>query len=296
MVGAQEQQVSLVGQKVRDYLMLLKFRLTLTVVFSSVLAYLIAGPAHFSWAAIGILAAGGFLVTGASNALNQVLEKDFDRLMRRTADRPLAAGRMSVSEAVLAAGLMSLLGITLLAVFNPWAAFLGTLALVAYAFVYTPLKRVSPAAVVVGAVPGALPTLIGSVAAQGEITMLGIGLFALQFFWQFPHFWSIGWLGFDDYQKAGYKLMPAREGKPDPQIGRQGFIYTLFLLPLALAPWWLGAGGLISAMIALALTLGYSGFAWRFMRQPGRRTALQLMFYSFLYLPLVLMVFLADKM
>ncbi len=274
---------------------LVKLRLTLSVVLSSLLAYLIAGPAEFSWLALGILGTGGFLVTGASNALNQVLERDYDRLMRRTADRPLASGRMKTSEAVLAAGLMSMVGITLLALFNPWAAFFGMLALISYAFVYTPLKRVSPVAVVVGAVPGALPSLIGAVAAEGELTLLGLTLFAIQFFWQFPHFWSIGWLGFADYQKAGYRLMPSLGESADPQVGRQAFLYTLFLLPLVLAPWGLGVVGMVSAGLALALTVGYGWFAWKFQRALDRRSALQLMFYSFFYLPLVLLVFLVDK-
>ena len=137
-----------------------------------------------SWVYLFILGLGGFLVTAAANTLNQVLEKDFDAQMKRTADRPLAAGRMQISEAVMAAGFMSMLGISLLAVFNPWTAFLGTLAFVLYAFVYTPLKRVSPISVTVGAIPGALPTLIGVVAAEGTITSLGITLFFIQFLWQ----------------------------------------------------------------------------------------------------------------
>jgi len=201
--------------KLRDYSLLVKLRLNLTVVFSSVVAYMIAAGEQSSWLAIGILAMGGFWVTGAANALNQVLEKDFDKQMKRTADRPLASGRMKMGEAVLAAGFMSLLGISLLALFNPWTAFLGTLALVSYAFIYTPMKRVGPEAVVIGAVPGALPTLIGCTAAQGELSWLGVALFVAQFLWQFPHFWSIGFLGYDDYHKAGYQLVPHKAGSPD---------------------------------------------------------------------------------
>ena len=162
--------------RIQDLLQLVKFRLSATVVLSSLLAYLIAASGEVSLTAMLILAAGGFLTTGAANTLNQVLEKDFDRLMKRTANRPLAAGRMTISEAVLAAGFMSLFGISLLAVFNPWTAFFGTFALVSYAFVYTPMKRVSPGAVAIGAIPGALPTLIGCVAAQGELTWLGLTL------------------------------------------------------------------------------------------------------------------------
>ena len=288
--------LSLALQKVQDYKMLVKFRLTMTVVFSSVMAFLIALSGPVNWLAIFILATGGFLVTGAANALNQVLEKDFDKLMKRTADRPLAAGRMSTSEAVMAAGFMSLFGITLLALFNPWAAFFGMLALVTYAFLYTPMKRLSPSAVAVGAVPGALPTLIGCVAAQGELTFLGLSLFALQFLWQFPHFWSIGWLGFEDYANAGYKLMPTnRKGERDSRIGLQAFLYALFLVPVSIIPYMLGVSGWVSAVVVVILSLGYAYFGWSFYSAGSRKSALQLMFFSFAYIPVVLVALLADK-
>lgn len=287
--------IDLVGQKVRDYKMLVKLRLSLTVVFSSVMAYLIASNLGFNWVAVMVLALGGFLVTGAANTLNQVMEKDYDRLMKRTADRPLAAGRMEMSEAVMAAGLMSLFGITLLALFNPWTAFFGTLALLSYAFLYTPLKRMTPAAVFVGAIPGALPTLIGCVAAQGELSLLALSLFGIQFFWQFPHFWAIGWLGFEDYSKAGYKLVPAKEGQPDRNIAKQSFIYTLFLLPVSILPFYLGVTGWVSAVIVGILGLGYAYFGFRFFQNHDRKTALQLMFYSFCYIPVSLIVLFADK-
>ena len=288
--------LSLALQKAQDYKMLVKFRLTMTVVFSSVMAFLIALSGPVNWLAIFILATGGFLVTGAANALNQVLEKDFDKLMKRTADRPLAAGRMSTSEAVMAAGFMSLFGITLLALFNPWAAFFGTLALVTYAFLYTPMKRLSPSAVAVGAVPGALPTLIGCVAAQGELTFLGLSLFALQFLWQFPHFWSIGWLGFEDYANAGYKLMPTnRKGERDSRIGLQAFLYALFLVPVSIIPYMLGVSGWVSAVVVVILSLGYAYFGWSFYSAGSRKSALQLMFFSFAYIPVSLLALFADK-
>ena len=282
-------------QKVKDYQLLVKFRLTATVVFSSVVAFLIASSGAINWLAVVILAAGGFLVTGAANALNQVLEKDYDKLMKRTADRPLAAGRMKDSEAVLAAGLMSLVGILLLALFNPWTAFFGMVALLSYAFLYTPMKRISPIAVTIGAVPGALPTLIGCAAAEGTLTLLALSLFTLQFLWQFPHFWSIGWLGFDDYQKAGYKMVPTLDGKQDPSIGLQSLLYALFLVPVAILPYYLGVSGLVSAILVVLLGLIYAGFAWNFYRKNDRKSALQLMFFSFFYIPVSLLAFLADK-
>lgn len=290
-----ESLISSFGRKVQDYKLLVKLRLSLTVVFSSVMAYLIAMGGRLEWWPLVALSLGGFLVTGAANTLNQVLERDYDSLMQRTANRPLAAGRMKTSEAVLAAGLMSLLGIMLLALFNLWASFFGTLALVTYAFLYTPLKRISPIAVVVGAVPGALPTLIGAVAAEGAVTSLGLSLFALQFFWQFPHFWSIGWLGFDDYQRAGYKLLPTQDGKRDRNTGLQSFLYALLLLPVAMLPYYLGATGLWSLVGVLALTIGYAIFSWIFYRKNDRASALKLMFFSFLYIPGSLLMFFFDK-
>lgn len=289
--------MGLFAQKVEDYKLLVKLRLSLTVVFSSVMAYLIAMEGAMEWRAVLILAIGGFLVTGAANALNQVLEKDYDRLMKRTANRPLAAGRMSVSEAVLAAGFMSLFGISLLALFNPWTAFLGMIALMSYAFVYTPLKRVSPIAVAVGAIPGALPTLIGCAAAQGEISLLALTLFTLQFLWQFPHFLSIGWLGHEDYSNAGYKLLPVDEtGAPHQVVGKQAMVYALFLLPVSVLPFAIETSGWISTAVVLLLGGAYFVFARRFAHNPSRKSALQLMFFSFVYIPLALIAFFVDKL
>lgn len=288
-VAREKAGLSLISQKVVDYKMLVKLRLSLTVVFSSIMAFLIASGGTFNWKATLLLGLGGFLITGAANALNQVLEKDYDKLMKRTADRPLASGRMKVSEAVLAAGFMSMAGIIILALFNPWTSFLGTIALASYAFVYTPLKRITPLSVVVGAIPGALPMLIGCVAAQGQLTWLGLVLFGLQFFWQFPHFWSIGFLGFQDYQKAGYKIMPVSEdGQPDKSVGMQSLVYTLFLYPVLLGLWYTGVAGVLSISVLLILTVSYSVFAWKFYRGMERKTALQLMFFSFLYIPVSL--------
>ncbi len=294
-VAKSEERVGLLGQKVEDYKLLVKLRLSLTVVFSSVMAYLIASSTTINWLAISILALGGFLVTGAANTLNQVLEKDYDKLMRRTANRPLAAGRMQVSEAVLAAGFMSVTGISLLALFNVWAALFGTIALMSYAFLYTPMKRISPIAVVIGAFPGALPVLIGCVAVQGELTMLGLALFGIQFLWQFPHFWSIGWLGHEDYTNAGYRMLPSRNGQRDRNTGWQAFLYAAFLLPVVPIPWYLGVSGWISMIIALLLTAIYVALSWNFYQQNDRKSALRVMFFSFLYNPAVLIALFLDK-
>ncbi|MBR9920633.1 MAG: protoheme IX farnesyltransferase [Bacteroidetes bacterium] len=286
---------SVFGQKVADYQQLVKFRLNLTVVFSASMAFAIASEGTFSWVGLAILAAGGFLITGASNALNQVLEKDFDRMMKRTADRPIASGRMSVSEGVMAAGLMSLMGIMLLALFNVWAAFLGTLAMVSYAFVYTPMKRVSSVAVTLGAIPGAMPMLIGAVAWQGELTALAWTLFGIQFFWQFAHFWAIGYLGFDQYKLAGFNFIPEENGEPSPKLGLYAMWNALMLAPAGAICWWLGVTGMVSVVCLAVFGLALAWFAWRLYKQPARKMALQLMFASLMYLPLALTVLLLDK-
>ncbi len=157
------------------------------------------------------------------------------------------------------------------------------------------MKRISPVAVVIGAVPGALPTLIGCVAVQGELTTLGFSLFAIQFFWQFPHFWSIGWLGYEDYSKAGYKLLPTTNGELDRNTGLQSFLYALFLLPVGLLPFFIGTTGIVSAGVVFVLSLGYAGLSWNFYHQNNRKSALRVMFYSFLYNPLVLVTLFIDK-
>ena len=218
--------------------------------------------------------------------------------MERTRSRPLVEGRISVSDALLMAGFASLGGVALLALFNPWTAILGMLSLISYAFVYTPLKRVGPIAVLVGAIPGALPALIGCAAAEGAITGLGVTLFTIQFFWQLPHFYAIGFLGAADYRRAGFKLVPTTEdGKVDvATLGRDSIVATLLLLPLAGLPFLLGVTTWWATALVVLLSLVFLYFALAFHRQPGRPTALRMMFYSFAYLPLTFLVFWAGKM
>ena len=284
--------------KLADLSSLIKFRLSATVVLSSVLAYLVALPAvGISWWAIIVLTAGGMLTTSAANILNEVLEKDYDGMMARTRLRPLVSGNISTSEALLLAGFSSLGGITLLALFNPWTAFLGMLSLISYAFVYTPLKRVGPIAVVVGAIPGALPALIGCAAAEGSITALGITLFTIQFFWQLPHFYAIGYLGFADYRKAGFKLVPELAGEVDTAtLGRDAVIASLVLLPLGVLPYLLGITSWSAAGIVVILGIVFAYYSYRFWRMPSRSTALRMMFFSFAYLPLAFTAYWAGKM
>ena len=294
-VATQVKTLSPARQRLADYGMLFKFKLNMLVIFSAAMAYLIAVGGAVNWMVFTLLCVGGFLITGASNTLNQVLERETDQLMKRTASRPLATGRMSVSEAVMIAGFTSLIGITMLAAINPWTAFLGTVSFILYAFVYTPMKRVSPIAVFIGAIPGALPTMIGCVAGEGTITALAIGLFAIQFMWQFPHFWAIAWVGHEDYSNAGFKLLPSKGGGKDSNTGFQSFIFALMLIVVSWMPYLLGATGIISAVILTIIGLAYAWCSWELYRKCTKEAALRLMFSSFIYLPIALIVLVLDK-
>jgi len=261
------------------------------VVFTSIVGYIIAAGGAVNWTSIILLAVAGILVTGAANALNQVLEKDYDILMERTKERPVAAGRMKMSEAVVFAGLSSMIGISILALFNPLTALLGTLSLISYAFVYTPLKRYSTISVAIGAIPGALPVLIGFTAFSGQITLLAAGLFSIQFLWQFPHFWAIGYLAFEDYYKAGYKLLPESNGKVDRNLGLYAGVYALLAIPMCILLYTSGESTLMASIIAIISSIAYTGFSLNMYFKNNRKSALLLMFSSFFYLPIVLMAY-----
>lgn len=280
----------------QDLMMLFKFRLTITVVFSAILAYWIALDSFsFDLSSIAVLGLGGFCITAAANTFNQLLEKDFDKLMKRTEDRPIASGRISNTQAILIAGLTSVLGVVLLASFNLSTAFFGFVSMVLYAFIYTPLKRINSSAIPVGAIPGAMPVLIGCVAAQGEVTDLAIVLFSIQFFWQFPHFWAIGWLGYEDYKKAGFKFIPERDGQRDSMLGVYSVFYAFMLFPMIVILYLIGYAGIISLVGMSIMTLGYMYMGYRLHRNDDRKSALMLMFFSFFYLPLSLILLLVDK-
>ena len=285
----------MLSSKVNDYKLLTKFRLSSLVVFSAGIGYLLAIPAGgFGWLNLFILCLGGFLVTGAANALNQILEIDVDKQMARTSDRPLTSGRMSVNEAVLAAGLMSLVGIGCLAYFNALAALIGMISLVSYAFLYTPMKKISPIAVLIGAFPGAFPPMIGWVAVTGSFDTEALVLFGIQFMWQFPHFWAIAWVRFEDYAKAGFYLLPTK--KKDKQSALQAFIYAAFLIPIGWMPYFLGLSGLISGIVLMAASVYFTYTAWMLYRTCTREAARKLMFSSFFYLPIVMIALLLDKL
>ncbi len=285
------------GNKVRDYAMFMKFRLASLVVLSAAIGY-VAAVDVFSWSNLGWLVLGGFLVTGASNGFNQIIEKDLDKLMDRTMNRPLPQGRMTVTEGIILASLAGILGITILWIFmNPLSGILGFLALVLYTIVYTPLKRVTPFAVFVGAFPGAIPPLLGCVAATsgfGEIPLLGWILFVGQFMWQFPHFWAIAWVLDDDYKKAGFKMLPSVGGR-DKGSAFQILVYTLFLYPVSLLPVMFHYSGTASAFVISACSLYFLYQAYQLYKECTIEAARRLMFGSFIYLPLVQLAVMIGK-
>ncbi|MFN4973076.1 MAG: heme o synthase [Bacteroidota bacterium] len=283
-------------QKLTDYNQLVKTRLTLLVVFSAVVTYLTAsGLSTINWNEVWILAVGGFFVVAASNGINQIIERDYDILMIRTANRPVATQRMSVTEAAIASIVFGCVGVFSIAYYlNPLCAWLSFASLLAYAFIYTPLKRVSPISVFVGAFPGALPPLLGWVAFTGTITTEAILLFGIQFFWQFPHFWSIAWILDDDYKRAGFKMLPVygRNKKSALQV----LLFTLVLIPLGILPYTEHVTGGISAFVALAAALLLTYYAIRLYKTCETSDAKKLMFASFIYLPVVQLAYLFDKL
>jgi len=286
----------IIAEKLRDYMLLIKFSLSFMVVFSAVISYLLA-PAVvvFDWGMIILLFAGGMLVTGSANAVNQVLEKDTDALMKRTAKRPVASGRMSTTEAWIFAIISLVAGLLILGIyFNQLAAGIALVSWFIYAYMYTPLKKVSAVSVLVGAVPGALPCLIGWAAGQDELSMGGWVLFSIQFFWQFPHFWAIAWIAHKDYSNAGFKLMPSVQG-PGKYSAIQSVIYSLVLLPVGTLPYLTGMSGRLSFWIVLAANLFMLLQCVRLFREMEVKAARRVMFSSYIYLPVVLLALLADK-
>lgn len=284
------------AQMVADFSLLVKFRLTLLVLFSAALSYFIVAGSDFSWLSLVLLTVGGFLVTGSANTLNQVLERDYDRLMQRTANRPLAAGRMSVASAVLTAGVMALLGICVLSLLNPLSGFLGTLSLISYAFIYTPMKRYSSLAVWVGAVPGALPNVIGAVAYEQTFSMFALMLFMIQFLWQFPHFWAVAWLADEDYKRAGFSLLPSSSGEKDSTVGSISALFCVALVVLSIVSWLAGLVGLTATVVLVGLNLYWLTSCWRLHQTCSRESARKQMFISFLHLPVTLIVLFLDRL
>ncbi len=287
---------SLIVAKLKDYGQLMKFRLSMLVVFSSGIGYLIGLTGSINWQGFIMICIGGMLTSGASNALNQVIEKDFDRLMKRTANRPLPTERMATIEALLFSGILAVSGIGILWIyFNQAAALLSAIALLTYAFIYTPLKRYSPIAVYVGAIPGALPPMIGYVAATNLLNEQASLLFLIQFFWQLPHFWAIGWVGYEEYIRAGFKLLPSKEGRSKASAMQTVFSVGV-LIAISVLPYFFGFTGFISMLIVVAVGLVFLWQAVKLFRECTISAARQLMFGSFFYLPIVQLALYFDKL
>jgi len=271
-------------------------RLALSVVFSSIAGYLL-GVEVVSYKDLALLAFGGYFMVGASNAFNQIIEKDLDVLMDRTKNRPVPSGRMSVSTAFTIACVFTILGIAILYIINPQTAMFGAISIFLYTCVYTPLKTKTPLAVFVGAIPGAIPFMLGWVAATDDFGIEPGTLFALQFFWQFPHFWAIGWFLFEDYKKGGFFMLPT--GKQDKGTAVQTIMYTVWTILISVVPV-LGITGelklsIISAIIVFLLGLVMLYYAVQLFKKMTEKAAKELMLVSVSYITLIQIVYVIDK-
>jgi heme o synthase len=294
-------------QKIADYKLLIKFTLSFTVVFSCVISFLLHPNVVFNWANVCLLFLGGMLVTGSANAINQIIEKDTDAKMKRTANRPVASGSMSIEEASIFAAGAGIVGILIMwNFFNGWSAVLSAISLIIYGFIYTPLKKVNSISVLVGGIPGALPCLIGWVAGfndSGENNWAGGWiLFAIQFVWQFPHFWAIAWVAHKDYESAGFKLLPGTAGQTK-YSAQQALIWSILMVPIGLLPFFMKTFGWanynLSTNYALWILLLCNIFmviqSVRLLSEMTVKAARSVMFSSYFYLMIVLFALLAFK-
>jgi len=278
----------------KDFSKLVKMRLTFLVVFSASISYIIGAKMSggINWYDWGKLVIGGFLVTAAANCFNEIIEKDLDKLMKRTMDRPMPAGRMTTGQGLVLGLGMGMFGTYLLGSLNLLTGLLSVFSILLYAFAYTPLKRKSPIAVFVGAIPGALPPLIGYVAAHGKVDTIAALLFLIQFVWQFPHFWAIAWVLDDDYKLAGFRLLPS--GKRDLTSAIFAFASTVILIPVSLLPTYYGYGGYYVGGVSLICGLVFLYLAFKLLKDLQIPSAKKLMYGSFFYLPVVQLMFLFD--
>ena len=274
---------------------LTKFRLSFLVSFSAIFGFILASD-NFYILDLIVLGLSGYLVTAASVINNQILEKDLDSKMDRTKDRPLPTNRISKRNSLIISVFLMVTGLTIMTLyFNMVAGLLSLVSLLLYTFIYTPLKRVGPIAVFIGAIPGALPPLIGWVAFSGEISIEAIIIFSIQFIWQFPHFWAIAWIYHDDYKKVGFKLLPSK-GEKNFNTALNIMTYTLFLIPLGLLPTIFGITGIISGAVAVLCAILFLAQTFKLFKDYSRSSALKIMFGSFIYLPIVQISFILDKL
>jgi protoheme IX farnesyltransferase len=282
-----------------DFKAITKAGLAISVVFSSIAGFLL-GVADFQsldWIVLLKLAIGGYCMVGASNAFNQVIEKDLDALMERTKNRPVPAGRMSPNVALVIAGILTIVGIVLLYTINPKTAMFGAISIFLYTSIYTPLKTVTSLSVFVGAFPGAIPFMLGWVAATGDFGIEAGTLFLIQFFWQFPHFWAIGWFLYEDYEKAGFFMLPT--GKKDKGTALQIILYTVWLIIASLLPSLGYTGQLFITPVAAALVfllgLWMLFYAVRLYKLRSAKAARTLMLVSVSYITLLQLIYIFDK-
>lgn len=281
---------------ISDFKEITKMRLSLSVVFSSIAGYLL-GADTISFKILLLLALGGYFMVGASNAFNQIIEKDLDALMLRTKNRPVASGRMTVNTAFVIACVFTILGIIILYTINQQTAMFGAISIFLYTSVYTPLKTKTPLSVFVGAIPGAIPFMLGWVAATDDFGIEPGTLFALQFFWQFPHFWAIGWFLFEDYKKGGFFMLPT--GKQDKGTAIQTILYTIWTILVSIVPVFGITGKLklsiVAALIVFSFGLFMLYYAVQLYKKMTEKAAKQLMLASVLYITVIQVIYVLDK-
>ena len=287
-------KAEIVKAKIADYCQLIKLRLSLLVVFSASMAYLWASNRHVDTLTIWLISIGGFLITGAANSFNQIIERDSDKLMKRTSIRPLPGERIRVSEALVFGTFLAFTGAALLFKVNFLCGLLGVCAMFIYTGIYTPLKKITPLTIFPGAVAGSLPVVIGCVAADGEITRGAVILFAIQFIWQFPHTWSIAWLLYDEYNKAGIRMLPNPGGRNNASAIII-LLSTFLMIPAGLLLYMYQSAGANVTWVLVLAGIAFSGFAYKLYTERSNKSALHLMFGSFAYLPFVLILLVLAK-
>ena len=280
-----------------SFIEITKLRLSVSVVFSSVISYLI-GMSEFNFEIFSYLVLGGLMMVSASNIFNQVIERDLDALMQRTKGRPLPMGQISVNNALVLGFTFVTAGITFLYLINPLCAMLGAISIFIYACVYTPLKLITPLSVFVGAIPGAIPFMLGWVAATNELGVEALALFLMQFFWQFPHFWAIAWWQNDEYEKAGFKMLPT--GRKDKSTTFQIIFYSFWAIIMSIVPYFNVTGDLslstYGLVIVLILGMFLLFYSFQLFKTSTTQNAKVLMYVSILYLTLVQIVYLIDNL
>lgn len=281
---------------VKDIKAVTKMGLSISVVISSLAGYLL-GAETVNFGTLVLLALGGYFMVGASNVYNQIIEHDLDALMERTKNRPIPAGRMSVKFAFILATVLTILGIIILYIINPSTAMFGAISIFLYTSAYTPLKTKTPFSVFVGAIPGAIPFMLGWVAATNDFGIEPGTLFMLQFFWQFPHFWAIGWFLDEDYKRAGFKLLPT--GKPDKGTAVQIILYTVWTIIISIFPVFGFTGELkltiVGAILVFLIGCTMLYYAFKLFKKQTPKAARQLMLASVLYITIIQIVYVLDK-